>query len=170
MSKFNFDIQLTEHFKLSEFFVTNHKYDNVDLIVHGVYNRILFLARTLEDLRERIEAPIIITSGYRSSKLNDMVQGAANSYHTIGCAVDFTFKFDDNYTDNYNKAASILESFFDNFQNYEGKYYIAELFGSRSCRFFHLAINAVQPDDLIDKCSSTFFRDYKHIKNLNFYE
>lgn len=170
MSKFNFDIQLTEHFKLSEFFVTNQNYNEVDLIVNGVFKRILFLARILEALRERIDTPIIITSGYRSSKLNDMVQGAANSYHTIGCAVDFTFKFDDNYTDNYNKAASILESFFETYQNYQGKYYIAELFGSRSCRFFHLAINQVQPDDLIDKSFSTFFRDYKHVKNLNYYD
>ena len=49
----------------------------------------------LEALRERYnllygdgDAPIIITSGYRSAELNRKVGGVATSNHLTGCAVD----------------------------------------------------------------------------------
>lgn len=42
----------------------------------------------LDPLREAYGKPIIVTSGYRSVKLNKAVGGAANSQHTKGEAVD----------------------------------------------------------------------------------
>lgn len=171
MGKIKFDIQLTEHFKLSEFFVTNQNYNDVDVIDSSVYHHFYSLSVILEELRSRLGIPIIITSGFRSEKLNDIVQGADKSFHKVGCAVDFTFKFDKNYTDNYNKAASILESLFDEFQRYDDTYDIAELFGSRSCRFFHIAIN-VHPfvNARFKEKNNDNYREYKHIKDLNYYE
>ena len=42
----------------------------------------------LDPLRRILQAPIIITSGYRCAKLNKAVGGVANSWHTKGNAAD----------------------------------------------------------------------------------
>jgi zinc D-Ala-D-Ala carboxypeptidase len=47
------------------------------------------LASTLELIRYAVCAPLIITSGYRSSRVNAAVGGRVGSQHTIGCAADF---------------------------------------------------------------------------------
>lgn len=52
--------------------------DNLRLLVENV----------LDPLREAWGAPIIVTSGFRSKMLNEMVGGAANSQHTTGMAAD----------------------------------------------------------------------------------
>lgn len=46
----------------------------------------------LEPLRAMFNAPIIISSGYRSVALNKAIGGAKNSQHIQGEAVDFTVK------------------------------------------------------------------------------
>lgn len=43
----------------------------------------------LQPLRNLIKKPIIITSGFRCSKLNKLLNGAKNSQHLKGQAVDF---------------------------------------------------------------------------------
>ena len=48
----------------------------------------LLVENVLDPLREAWGAPIIVTSGFRSKMLNEMVGGAANSQHTIGMAAD----------------------------------------------------------------------------------
>ena len=48
------------------------------------------IEKVLNPLRELWGAPIIITSGYRSTLLNDMVGGAKNSQHITGNAADLT--------------------------------------------------------------------------------
>lgn len=157
--KTKFDVQLTEHFKLSEFFVTNQNYNDVDVISKDIYQNLCSIAQILEYLRFKLQSPIIITSGYRSFKLNDMVLGANDSYHKYGCAVDITFPFNEKYTDVYNNAINILHDMVFLFAQSDGKFIISELLGSKSCRFIHLAIN-----------SETCPKKYKHIKNLNYYE
>ena len=52
--------------------------DNLRLLVENV----------LDPLREAWGAPIIVTSGYRSKLLNEMVGGAANSQPVLGMAAD----------------------------------------------------------------------------------
>jgi hypothetical protein len=42
----------------------------------------------LQPLREKINKPIVITSGYRSERLNDEINGSENSQHCKGEAVD----------------------------------------------------------------------------------
>jgi hypothetical protein len=46
------------------------------------------VSNLLDPLREKWGAPIIVTSGYRSAKLNKAVGGAARSQHCKGQAVD----------------------------------------------------------------------------------
>lgn len=46
----------------------------------------------LEPLRRILQAPIIITSGYRCAELNKAVGGVANSWHTKGNAADLRIK------------------------------------------------------------------------------
>lgn len=43
----------------------------------------------LQPLRDKIQRPIIISSGYRCNKLNLLIGGANNSQHLLGCAADF---------------------------------------------------------------------------------
>ena len=46
----------------------------------------------LQPIRNLIQKPMFITSGYRCKKLNELVNGAKNSSHLRGCAVDFIVK------------------------------------------------------------------------------
>lgn len=57
-------------------------------------NMLLLIVNCLQPLREYIGKPIIISSGYRSARLNGhpLINGAANSEHLTGCAADFTIK------------------------------------------------------------------------------
>lgn len=63
--------------------------------VHGelhVYHNLTMLVKNLLDpIRERFAAPMIVTSGYRCQRLNELVGGAINSQHRKGMAVDFYF-------------------------------------------------------------------------------
>ena len=89
----NNDIQLTTHFRLSEFTRSNtatlHCIDNS---LPEIYlPRVYALATILEDIRLSILTPIHITSGYRCPSLNEKVGGVPKSKHTLCLAVDFTF-------------------------------------------------------------------------------
>ena len=57
-------------------------------------NMLLLIVNCLQPIREYIGKPMIITSGYRSARLNGhpLINGANNSEHLTGCAADFTVK------------------------------------------------------------------------------
>lgn len=83
-------IYFTEHFSLNEMcdslkaeelYLTN--IPEWDVLVN--LNR---LCICLEQIRFRTGLPIIVNSGYRSPKLNDLVGGVPNSKHTLGKAAD----------------------------------------------------------------------------------
>ena len=91
---------LTPHFKLREFT------ESATAMKHGIANvpppeAVENLRRlcqhTLEPLREKLGLPIIITSGYRTKALNDIIVHASRkSQHMEGRAADFRvsgFKF-----------------------------------------------------------------------------
>lgn len=68
---------------------------------NGIYNKLptyllkpvkRLINRTLQPLRNLIDEPIFITSGYRSNKLNDLIGGVSSSKHTLGMAVDIISK------------------------------------------------------------------------------
>lgn len=87
------DIQLSKHFKLSEFTKssTAKKYhiDNTPT-VEVISNLQALCQNVLEPLREYFNTPIIISSGYRFPTLNNHpnARGATNSQHMKGEAAD----------------------------------------------------------------------------------
>lgn len=50
------------------------------------------LIEVLEKIRSHFEAPVIISSGYRTPSWNSKVNGASNSYHCKGMAADIVVK------------------------------------------------------------------------------
>ncbi len=85
------DIQLTEHFKLSEFVVSRDHPDIASRInpTADQADQFLWLCTfCLEPIRSKF-GPVIITSGLRNAELNSALKGVAGSQHERGEAVDF---------------------------------------------------------------------------------
>ena len=80
-----YDEQLTKNFRLKEF----HSKDGASM-PYDVYLNIKALAVELQKIRDYIDAPIKINSGYRSPAHNAAVGGASQSYHMKGMAADIT--------------------------------------------------------------------------------
>ena len=85
------DIQLTTHFYLSEFTrsatAQSKGIDNTPSL-EVVSNLQYLCQQVLEPLRVWIGKPVVINSGYRCAKLNQLVGGVSNSQHQTGQAVD----------------------------------------------------------------------------------
>ena len=84
-------MQLSKHFKLLEFTKSQTAarmgIDNTP--PEEVIPKLTFLcSQILEPLREKIDKPIIVTSGYRSVELCEAIGSNANSQHCKGEAVD----------------------------------------------------------------------------------
>ena len=76
------DIIISPYFNLSEF-------------ACPCCNRVMLhpkLLAKLVELRDVLERPVHITSGYRCFEYNQKVGGVANSYHLIGLAADIKVK------------------------------------------------------------------------------
>ncbi len=76
------DIIISPHFNLSEF-------------ACPCCNRVMLhhkLLAKLVELRNILERPVYITSGYRCTKYNHQIGGVLNSYHCIGLAADIKVK------------------------------------------------------------------------------
>lgn len=86
-----YDIQLSRHFKLSEFTrsatASAKKIDNTPSL-EVVSNLQQLCIHVLEPLREHFNCPITISSGYRCQALNKAVGGVATSQHMTGEAAD----------------------------------------------------------------------------------
>ncbi len=83
-------MNLSPHFTLAEF-ITSRDHPHIpnqpdNLILARLEN----LAWRMELVRGILKTPIMISSGYRSQMLNDMVGGSQRSAHMEGLAVDFT--------------------------------------------------------------------------------
>lgn len=90
-------MKLSGHFDLSEFTrsatASAHGIDNELNDSNSEHSLIINNLRTLcrevlEPLRRHLDHPVIISSGYRSKKLNQMVGGVRNSQHMTGQAAD----------------------------------------------------------------------------------
>lgn len=57
-----------------------------------VRNINLLVDNVLDPVRDMVDAPIIITSGYRCPQVNRLAGGVDNSQHMSGCAADFHVK------------------------------------------------------------------------------
>ena len=56
----------------------------------ALYPNLLRLARELQKLRDVIQVPINILSGWRSKEYNETVGGATRSYHVLAMAADIS--------------------------------------------------------------------------------
>jgi len=83
--------KLSEHFTLAEFLVSEtasrHGIDNTP--DERVIENLKLTALVMEEVRELVGRPVIITSGYRGPALNRAVGGSVNSAHMQGLAADF---------------------------------------------------------------------------------
>lgn len=95
--KENENIYLTKNFKLKEFQCK----DNSDIIIID-----LKLVDTLQIIRNQINEPIKIISGYRTEDYNKKINGAKKSYHIRGGAIDFIC---DTYITDYKKIVYIAK-------------------------------------------------------------
>jgi len=86
------DMQLSEHFKLSEFTKSEtairKRIDNTPGPAHAA-NLKKVCEKILEPVRKHFNKPIRINSGYRGPALNSAVGGSSKSQHCNGQAVDF---------------------------------------------------------------------------------
>lgn len=89
-------MRLTENFYMAEFIrssmavrlgienrIEKHQYQDV-------HRNIEILALRLQQVRDIIGEPIVITSGFRSPEVNKAVGGAERSDHLVGRAADIT--------------------------------------------------------------------------------
>lgn len=85
-------MNLSQHFTLAEFVTSSSAarlhIDNAPS--QDIVENLKRLAEVMERVRGILGKPIIITSGYRCSKLNKAVGGKPNSKHVQGLACDFT--------------------------------------------------------------------------------
>lgn len=77
--------KLTEHFTYDE--MTSTDYGENKLTTEAKIN-LVYLCRKLEAVRAIVGYPLIISSGYRSDKINSLVGGESNSLHRAGRACD----------------------------------------------------------------------------------
>lgn len=84
-------MKLTDHFSYEEFVHSDiaDKYGIDNEPQRGdIRATIAELAQVLQKIRDRLGEPIHISSGYRSTELNDTICGATNSDHLFGAAAD----------------------------------------------------------------------------------
>ncbi len=60
--------------------------------INSLDNMLNLIFYCLQPIRNKINKPIIITSGFRNSEINRLVNGKNDSQHLKGQAVDFTIK------------------------------------------------------------------------------
>lgn len=58
--------------------------------INSLDNLLELIFYVLQPLRDKLKKPIIITSGFRSVKVNNLVGGVSNSQHLYGQAADIT--------------------------------------------------------------------------------
>lgn len=84
-------MKLSRHFELEEFLVSEvaARLGINNTPTSGIHLRLERLAETMDEVRDLLGHPVIITSGYRSDALNRAVGGVHTSDHIKGLAADF---------------------------------------------------------------------------------
>lgn len=79
--------KLTPHFTLEELTATKTGLSNIPNVSQT--NQLRKLCRDiLEPIREKIDMPILVNSGFRSPEVNKVVGGVSTSQHLLGQAAD----------------------------------------------------------------------------------
>ncbi len=86
------DDQLSTHFSLAELIAsdTGERLGIDNTPSDTIRLNLAYLARQLERVRELLDAPLHINSGYRCDRLNSAIGGSGKSRHMLGLAADFT--------------------------------------------------------------------------------
>lgn len=105
-------MQLSTHFTLEEMtrseIASRHNLLNEPGKEEQV--NLAFLARhVLEPLREAWGAPIVVTSGYRSKRVNELAGGVPNSQHRTGMAADIRPVYSKDFTKLFKLANRICD-------------------------------------------------------------
>lgn len=82
-----------KYFTIAELTASNYaEKHNIDNTPSKAVNERLveLITHALDPIRENFGKPMIVTSGYRSPRLNKAVGGSITSDHQRGCAADFT--------------------------------------------------------------------------------
>ena len=86
---------MTLNFSISELIYSDtaikHNINNMPDI-KSLDNMLNLIYYCLQPIREKLNKPMIISSGYRCREVNSLVGGAQNSQHLKGEAVDFMVK------------------------------------------------------------------------------
>lgn len=106
--------QLTEHFTLEEMIYSStakSKGLKNEPNESQIENLKLLCEYVLEPIREKIGCPLVISSGYRSEKINALVGGSKTSQHLLGQAADIQI-FDKKLTntDLFNIIVSMVKN------------------------------------------------------------
>lgn len=89
------NIKVSKHFTVGE--VTQDDKRRTPINGSVIEKNILFLARKLDDIRDKWGQPIGVTSWYRPPDVNREVGGVINSQHLTGMAVDvYAYTGDEN--------------------------------------------------------------------------
>lgn len=133
-------MKLSNNFSLREFTYSstaetngipnNPSYDEID-------NMKLLCEKVLQPIRDLWGKPIFITSGYRSPILNRKVDGASNSAHMSGCAVDITV----GDRDGNKKLFEMIK-----FLHQEGDVDFDQLIDEKGYRWIHIGIKPQMKD------------------------
>lgn len=87
--RYNYHVKYFTLYELTQSEKANqHKIDNRVSLTFDIIDNLYQLAHLLDDLRESLGHPINISSGYRCTNVNRIVQGSATSFHLRGCAAD----------------------------------------------------------------------------------
>jgi hypothetical protein len=95
-----FDTLGLQYFKASEFLVLGDEHHDVGSPAYGLnrqpprelWEHIAPTAKVLDELRARLDAPIILSSVYRSPEYNAKIGGVTNSQHVAFRAADFVVR------------------------------------------------------------------------------
>lgn len=82
-------MQISKNFRLKEMLVTSTGIPNVPSDKE-IENMKTLAVKILQPLREYMNRPVIITSGYRSYEVNKAVKGSKTSQHMKGEAADIS--------------------------------------------------------------------------------
>ena len=75
------------HFTFTEMTKTDSGLDNIPNDMNVIRN-LVRLSEFLQIIRNELQLPIIVNSGYRSKEVNESVGGVSSSYHVKGLAAD----------------------------------------------------------------------------------
>lgn len=83
-------MQLSKHFSFDELTVTSHEslQKSNRLSAEPFIKQLKYTAGALEEIRELLNVPLKVTSGFRMPALNKAVGGSATSKHTQGLCAD----------------------------------------------------------------------------------